>query len=245
MGGTVRLGLMTSPSLVTAVTKRTVALLPVGAFEQHAAHLPVAMDANAAFTVAEKVETLRPASTLLLPLLPFGASDHHSGFAGTVSIGTELLARTLAEVVASLRQTSGVQRFLIVNGHGGNLPAIRWALDLAQRAGSDVEVRALSYWDALFDALDEQERPRHGPMGHADRYETSIALALDPEGVDLQRMSVDGFTDGLPSWVQTSRGFRERTRGGGVGDPVGASAEEGAEYLALACDRIAGLLDQW
>lgn len=125
------------------------------------------------------------------------------------------------------------------------MPAMRWALDLVSRSLPSVEVRALSYWDALFDALDAAEEPRHGPMGHADRYESSIALALWAGELDILPGSVDGFTDGLPAWVQTSAGFHARTKAGGVGDPSGASEDEGRRYVELAAERLIRLVDEW
>lgn len=243
MGGAVILAELTSEEAARA--RDLIALLPLGSVEQHAAHLPTGTDALLAAAVAREVEAARPESVLLLPPVWYGASDHHAGFAGTVSVGSELLARTVAAVVGSLAATTGVSRALLLNGHGGNVPAMRVALELIARARPSVTALGLSYWDALFDGLAGAGEPWGEPMGHADRVETSLMLARR-DGPRPTRPGSPGMqTDDLPPWVFTTRGFADRTAGGGVGDPAGASAEEGEHLRQVAVARIVDLLDRY
>ena len=235
-----RLKFLASPD-VSHLDAEVLAVLPIGSIEQHARHLPLGTDALAAEAVAEHLEALAPDRVLLLPPVPYGASDHHRAFPGTVSIGTETLGLLVHRVVLSLVETTGLSRVLILNGHGGNVPAMRWALERLASDAPNLSVWGISYWDALFAALRVQNDGPAGSMGHADRHETSIILAVNSELVAPNPVA-DRLLDGLPDWVFSSRGFDERTENGGVGDPFGASVEEGRRFLRLAAASIATVL---
>src|SRR5919205_473854 len=107
-----------------------VLLVPVGALEQHGPHLPLGTDTVVAATVAGR------AGLPVTPPIAFGASGEHEGFAGTVSIGTEILAAVLVETGRSACRWA--RRLVFVNGHGGNLPALVAATTLLRDEGRDV-----------------------------------------------------------------------------------------------------------
>ncbi|MCA1552717.1 creatininase family protein, partial [Bradyrhizobium sp. BRP19] len=70
-----------------------VAILPVGAVEQHGPHLPVRVDAaiNAGI-VARAVDLMPPdLMALVLPMMPVGKSDEHLAFPGTLTLSHETL----------------------------------------------------------------------------------------------------------------------------------------------------------
>src|SRR5687768_13652656 len=113
---------------------------------------------------------------LIAPALAYGASGEHEGFPGTISIGTEALTGLLVEYGRSASRWAG--RLLLVNGHGGNLDALRAAVPLLRSEGRDV---------AWF--------PCGMPGGdaHAGRTETSLMLHVEPDAVRAGR-AVAGVT---------------------------------------------------
>jgi len=107
-----------------------VLLVPVGATEQHGPHLPLGTDTAIAATVAAR------SGLPVAPALPYGASGEHESFPGTVSIGTETLAAVIVELGRSACRFA--RRLVLVNGHGGNVGALRAAVALLRSEGRDV-----------------------------------------------------------------------------------------------------------
>ena len=137
-------------------------VVPLGSVEQHGRHLPLATDTVVAQAVAEAAVP-RLQDAVLAPALAYGASGEHEDFPGTISIGTEALTALLVEYGRSAGRWAG--RLLVVNGHGGNLDALRTAVPLLRSESRDV---------AWF--------PCGVPGGdaHAGRTETSLMLHVEP-----------------------------------------------------------------
>jgi creatinine amidohydrolase len=210
------LGSRTSPSLAGRV--RTL-LLPVGATEQHGPHLPLDTDTRIALAVAERVAE-RLTDTVVAPPVAIGASGEHAGFPGTLSIGTKVLADVLIEIV----RTAGPEfdRLVVINGHGGNAYALR-----AAAATCAAEGRPLEVWSVRLPGAD----------AHAGRTETSLMLHLAPELVVLAAAVVgntDPLDELLPKMMES--GVREVSANGVLGDPTGATPDEGAALLAALVD---------
>src|SRR5215213_387850 len=94
-----------------------IAVLPVGSFEQHGGHLPLSTDALIACVIARQVAEAY--DLLLLPPVTISCSHEHAGWRGTVSISARTLHHVVTDVADSLA-TSGVERLVIISGHGGN-----------------------------------------------------------------------------------------------------------------------------
>src|SRR6202521_6370798 len=97
-----------------------VAILPVGAIEQHGPHLPVRVDAaiNAGI-VARAVELMPPdCPALVLPMMPVGKSDEHLAFPGTLTLSYETLGRVWYELGESVHR-AGIRKILFLNSNGG------------------------------------------------------------------------------------------------------------------------------
>lgn len=205
---------------------RTV-LIPVGSLEQHGPHLPLDTDARIAAAVARRAAGDDPA-VLLAPPLAYGASGEHEGFPGTLSIGHAALRAVLVELGRSAG--AWASRLVFVNGHGGNLPTVPDAVALLRHESRSVAWYACAVPDG--DA-------------HAGRTETSILLALDPSVVRTEAATA-GNTAPLRELLPALRagGVTAVSRNGVLGDPAGASAEEGHRLLdAMAGALRAGLAD--
>jgi mycofactocin system creatininase family protein len=210
------------------LTGRPLVVVPLGAVEQHGPHLPLATDTVVAATVAESaVPSL--AGALLAPALAYGASGEHEGFPGTVSIGTAALTALLVEYGRSAGRWAG--RLLVVNGHGGNLDALRTAVPLLRTEGRDV---------AWF--------PCGTPGGdaHAGRTETSLMLHVEPAGVRTA-LAAAGETTPIRELLPRLRaeGVRGVSPNGVLGDPAGASAAEGAGLLSAMVARLVVAAGAW
>jgi creatinine amidohydrolase len=207
-------------------------LVPVGSVEQHGPHLPLATDtmiANAVTRAAAERLHATGTKVLVAPSVNYGASGEHEGFPGTVSIGTEALTGLLVEYGRSACRWAG--RVLVVNGHGGNLDALRSAVPLLRAEGWDV---------AWF--------PCGVPGGdaHAGRTETSLMLHVEPEWV-LGERAVPGVTTPIDDLLPRLRaeGVRGVSPTGVLGDPAGASAEEGAALLDGLVSRLVAAARAW
>jgi mycofactocin system creatininase family protein len=221
--GEARLASSTSPEVAG---RRAVLLVPLGSTEQHGPHLPIGTDTSIAVALAAAAAALLAGDgvdVLVAPALAYGASGEHQGFAGTLSIGQD----ALESVVVELARSAGGDHALlvVVNGHGGNSgPLARAVATLAH------EQRRVLAWS-----------PRvPGGDSHAGRTETSLMLAIDPSTVRLDR-AVAGVTTPLGELIDDLRagGLAAVTANGVLGDPTGASADEGRRLLAdLAADLV-------
>ncbi len=189
-------------------------VVPLGAVEQHGPHLPLDTDTRVATAAAAALVTATPGA-LLGPAQGYGASGEHQGFAGTVSLGVEALTLLLVELGRSA--CGWAARLLIVNGHGGNAFALREGVLRLREEGRDVAWLPCSF---------------PGADAHAGRTETSLLLHLDPAAVRLDRAAA-GATAPIDQILGAlrSQGTVAVSANGVLGDPTGASAEEGAELL--------------
>jgi creatinine amidohydrolase len=119
---------------------------------------------------------------------------------------------------------------LLVNGHGGNATAVRAAVGRLRYEG-----RVCQAWHAGLPDSD----------AHAGRSETSVMLALDPGAVRLDaavRGDVRPIAEILP--MLREQGVRAVSANGVLGDPAGASASEGEQFLARLADGLNDAMDR-
>ncbi len=210
----------TSPGLPAGPT----VLVPVGSIEQHGPHLPLDTDTVIATTVAARAAEVMAAAglpVLVAPALSYGSSGEHQDFAGTSSIGTTVLHDVLVELARSMRTWAA--RVVFVNAHGGNVVALRGAVRRLVDEGHDVD------WVPC--ATEPPSNP--GADLHAGRTETSLMLHIAPWNVWLDRAEA-GNTGTLAELLplMMAGGVKAVSPNGVLGDPSGASAEEGAAVLA-------------
>lgn len=204
-----------------AAARPATLVVPLGATEQHGAHLPLGTDTMIAEHVARSL-VAGDDRCVLGPSVAIGASGEHAGFPGTLSIGTEALTALLVELVRDASRD--YRRVVLVNAHGGNAAAIR-----AAQHTSEYEGRRLG---VLYCAIP-------GADAHAGRTETSLMLAIAPHLVDLPRAR-PGTTTPIGQLMPQLRagGVRAVSATGVLGDPTGASAAEGARLLTALLGRL-------
>ncbi len=214
---------------VEATGARTVLAVPLGSLEQHGPHLPLDTDTRVANAVAAGLAQ-RCRGVTVAPAVSYGASGEHADFPGTLLVRHEVLADLLVELVRSARRSFvGV---VFVNAHGGNEEALVSAQRRATDEGDDVLV-----WRAM----------TPGGDAHAGRTETSLLLAIDPGAVRLD-LAEPGCTEPIATLLPRLRaeGMRPVSSNGVLGDPTGASVEEGEALLhALSSDLAAAVSAHW
>ena len=223
-----------------------VALLPVGAIEQHGPHLPLDIDAWDADYLARRVAAAcsepRP---LVLPLLSYGVSYHHEDFPGTISVSPETQARLVYEIGMGAAR-NGITKLVIVNGHGGNAAALHLA---AQMINKDAHVFVCVDTGETSDA-DIEEMIGGANDVHAGEIETSTALATRPELVNMQKApsSVPRFSSRFLDFsARGSVGWYAYTHkissSGVMGDATRATREKGERIWRVMTQRLVELVE--
>jgi mycofactocin precursor peptide peptidase len=231
---------MTWPEVEGAIAAGiTTVILPLGATEQHGPHLPLGTDTVRATSLAEDLNQALSAS-LVAPTLPVGCSDEHTGFAGLLGVDHETLARVIADCGRRMAGW-GVRRLVLLSAHGGNIDALELARARLQRDLPELDVEILAPSEALIEALLRiagADGISSAAVGlHAGEGETSEMLSLRPDLVRMDR-AVAGYTGSMRDIMPRLRqaGLRDLTPTGTLGDPSGARAGRGAEYLAAQVD---------
>jgi creatinine amidohydrolase len=215
----------------------SVAVLPVGSFEQHGDHLPLATDTLIASLIAREVADHY--GLFLLPPVSIGCSHEHVGWAGTVSISAATLHAVIRDIASSL-DAGGVHRLLIVNGHGGN-----YVLSNIVQEASVSEPRMALFpgrddWRAAREAAGCEVLDAHADM-HAGELETSILLHALPDVVRPTYTTADHEASHRPHLL--TLGMRGYTTSGVIGRPSLATAEKGKQLLATLTDLAAAHLE--
>src|SRR5438094_913546 len=194
-------------------------LIPIAAVEQHLGHLAMEHDWRSVRHVAVAVaERLRP-HALVVEGLMAGISEHHMRHPGTLTLQPGTFLSALSDLIDSVVR-AGFKNVLVLNGHGGNIAACRATWDQFLRL-YQVNLQFLSYWDLMTEAdakdlLKSGHRLPEDLPGHAQEFETAIALAAFPDNV---RTNI---------WTDQSDP-----------KPALASAQQGQAFLDRIVERIA------
>ncbi len=230
------LGELTWPEAQARLKDVDVALLPVGSLEQHGLHLPLDTDAFDAYYLARQVaQACSDPKPVVLPLIPYGVSYHHDDFSGTIKISPQALSQLAYEIGISAAK-NGITKLVIINGHGGNIPALQFAAQMINRdahiftcveTGETSEKDILSLIDTPNDV-------------HAGEIETSTTLAIRPHMVRRNKMRkfIPRFSSRYLNFstkrsVEWNARIAKLSSSGVLGDPTKASKEKGKKIWTI------------
>lgn len=216
-----RLGSITWEDAEAAFETADYVVLPCGSTEQHSTHLPTSVDTLRSEHLTDELAEAAPRhglELLVLPALPYGYSEHHLPFSGTITLDADTYQDVIVDVGRSVKEHGG-DRFLITNFHGGNVEPHKLAIDRLQR-DHDLPTHYVNWTDF---ARDDLEREFGDDWGHAGEHETSVIEYYRPELVRTgnkqpQTMTVNGDT-------QQFEYFDDLTVEGGLGDPTESDPE--------------------
>ena len=241
-------------------TRRAIAVLPLGATEQHGPHLPLSVDSDLVNgIVAAALPHIAPdLPALFLPTQAVGFSPEHARFAGTLTLKAETvlcLWTELGECVAA----SGVNKLVLFNAHGGQVGAMDLvARDLRARLG--MLVYSVSWFNLPLrgpngqdlNALFSAEEHRFGI--HGGDVETSMMRALAPEQVRMAqaeyfRSTAQDRAERFPilgngKSAKLGWQMQDYNANGAVGNAAAATAEKGCALLDAAGRALAQLLSE-
>ena len=228
-----------------------VAVLPVGAIEQHGPHLPLAVDTAIVNGLVAACLPILPddCPAIFLPTMSVGKSNEHSAWPGTLTHSAQTLIAMWSEI-GDCVAAAGVRKLVMLNSHGGQIAVMDIVARDLRIKHKMIAVAANWFAMGLPDGLLTEDEALHGI--HAGDLETSVMLALHPE---LVRM--DHARDFVPRNAELARNnkhlgltaagkigwqMQDLNAAGVAGNATTASAEKGRAFVAHAARQIVTLL---
>lgn len=229
---------LTTSDAQEAFDAAEVAVFPIGSTEQHGPHLPLGTDHFIAEAIAHT--TSEREDVVVLPTIPIGVSPHHRHFDGTLSTDSSILEAYVRDILESTA-SHGLEKIVVVNGHGGNTDAIRRAAEDLRRD----EVAYVTRWSWSDAVAEMKEELFDMVVGHADGSESSVMLHLAAELVDEDAFAAG--EDGGPeseTWGLSVHGGTlpfdtiDFTDTGATGYPTDASKDAGKDLFTAASEAL-------
>ncbi|MFM8926782.1 MAG: creatininase family protein [Rhodoluna sp.] len=230
-----------------------VVIVPIGAIEQHGPHLPVWADTLQVEHITRSAMGLVSKETpiMVTPTMPFGSSDHHLPFGGTISLDTKVLLDVLMNIGRSLTK-SGFRKIMFINGHGGNHEIFQLAArDLALQ--TNIHAAAASWWSVAWSRIKKTDAFDFGRVpGHAGAFESAIVKAIAPHLVGPKPPASLWPDKDSPtkrdSWIAPMRvelaGSWQKMNG--YGDNPGAIPDDlGKELLQMSIEAVAEAIENF
>lgn len=222
-------------------------VIPVGSCEQHGPNTTFATDTVRADEFCKLLADRMGKRILVAPAVAYGMSPHHMGFPGTVTLRVETMINMLTDIVVSL-QKHGFEKFIFVNGHGGNRPILDATVTKLK-----YEYDINSYWTGMGTPFAKEgmkdDFDFSAPIGHACEVETSQLLYLAPDHVrqELHKGQVQSeglymkkiFKDGGAPWDWKA----EASANGALGDARMATVAKGQKMTELALEAVEELIE--
>lgn len=244
---------LTQSGVASLRRRKPVVLVPLGAMEQHGRHLPLGTDTFLAEHVCLEAGRLTEVEVIVTPSLWLGLSGHHMEFAGTLTLSARTWIDVVDELCTSLVE-QGLERILLVNGHGGNVAAANTAvLEVGRALHGRARLGAVTYFHLLRERQSEVRTSRPGGTGHAGEFETSLMLALRPDLVDMTAATAcypvgasghvryDLFDT---SQLTSYQSFRSLSESGTLGDPTISTEEAGHRAFRIAAEALAEVIKE-
>lgn len=228
------------PDVAAQVERGTLAVLAIGACEQHGAHLPLTTDTDMAHGVGRRIAEALDA--LLLPPIAYGDAWTASSFPGTISISPRTLQALIEDIGSEVLRT-GIKGLVLINGHFGNREPMLLAARTLTDAGLPVCHLDYPGLETLAAAICDS-KPAAPHFYHADEVETAIMLAVAPEGVDMSR-AAPSYPAFPPTFGTEPMQLRSFNPSGVFGDPRPATAEKGDRLVDGILRESLGILGIW
>lgn len=210
-------------------------IIPIGATEAHGPHCPYGTDFLIPDEFAKRINEYND-NLLISPTINYGASWDLGHFPGTISLTSETLTKVITEVGNGFLKWE-LNNIIILNGHGGNNPAIRIAAQHLADNGANVLV--INWWlDYQKEILEICES-----RGHAGEDETSAVLAIDSSLVDMSLAPTN--TNVAIGKVYTKKIAYSVMENAITGDATKASKEKGIAMLNKVFAKICNQIDHF
>jgi creatinine amidohydrolase len=234
---------LTSPDVQDALARSPTVVIPFGSVEQHGPHLPCGTDMMVAELIARSLA--EQLNALYVPFSPYGITPIHSGYPGTISLRRETFEALLSDVCGELIQM-GAERFVLVNWHEGNTPALN-----AVSTGLQAQRNARFYVAQACYVAQRIYRDRGGRLSHGGGIETLAILAHDAGLLRLDRVQ-DEMGDERVDEMRRGRevyGFvtdaRELSKHGWYGNPSWATPELAETFAESVVAEIVTQLERF
>lgn len=230
---------MTRPEAKKAINKYKKAILPFGATEQHASHLPLGTDTFLAHAMS--IELAKHIKAIVLPAIPVGYSWGWRRIQGTLNISVDHVKGIVKDISTSLA-CNGLEELIIMNGHGGNDSALKYAV----RELSDELALQIYYftYPGLEEISEYLESPIWHGMGHACEWETSLMLAVRPDLCDMKKAVREYPEEDLAyEYYYSSFPMGNLSKSGSFGDATLATKEKGEVILNKIIDYVKNVLE--
>ena len=231
-----------------------VVIIPIGSIEQHGYHTPVGEDALNAIEIAKRIA--RRTNAMVAAPIWYGAHMYQQmGFYGSIPIRSDVVKEYLKDVIRGFSRL-GFKKIIILNAHGQ-----QWVLegalhDVATEIDSFIAVA--TWWEWCGETIN---RVCESPFLHADEAETSVALELYPDLVDMSKADketgspiIDKKYFGGPAHSPKDGGFpghavtafhyqKDEYKKGVLGDATKATKEKGAIIVEDAVSKISEFIE--
>ncbi len=244
---------LTWPDVEAYLKVSDIALVPIGATEQHGRHTPLLVDTAWASDVSAAVAAKE--DVLVAPPMHYGWSLHHLGYPGGITLRPETLTNVAIDVAESLI-SAGFRKIIYVNGNRvANLPPLQIAMAKVRYKTGAFCAIIDTHLIARREVCEASGNGRDGSH-HAGNVETSFMLHAHPDLVKVDEIKalpdrpLPAFASTIPmdppfdqnvAFVQaTAEEFFAKTGGHGTySNPAPATAEIGRKVLDVTIARAA------
>jgi creatinine amidohydrolase len=227
-----------------------VVVVPTGSLEQHGHHLPLLTDSMIGSAIANRAEAALGDDAVFLPMLWIGASDHHLGFPGTVSLSMEVYTKALIDLVECLIG-AGFRKIFLLNSHAGNVvPASSALYEVNLRYHEelpDLWLTFCSWFDLAREQVAGLDGMVQGSVLHACEWETSVMMRAHGDLVHTKKIMTtrtpfksDFFSPDHSgrSRVSVTKTIRQVTPVGALGRPDLSTEDKGERIIQAATNEV-------
>jgi creatinine amidohydrolase len=137
----------------------------------------------------------------------------------------------------------GIKKVVIINGHDGNIPCIEIAARDVKLEFPDIAIAVLdAWWVTAGKLLPEDTFEVEDGLGHGGEGETSIALAIIPELVDMTHAK--GMIPDMDPFIKLIWNFQELTKFGATGAPEKATPEKGLRMKQVLIEYLVNFVNK-